>query len=206
MTCDGAFSDDPLRWFEHELSRAKEREVFDPTRAALATVDSTLQPSVRFVLVKQVDERGFAFFTNLNSAKARARASTARGAGVSLVEHRRSDPGGRQRRTAQRERERRVFRDAPSRQPARSLGIQPKRGYRHARAPGAAARTRDRAFSRQYACAKATALGRSAREACTHRDLARWRGPHARPLVVHARRERVVDVRAFAALALAPFA
>jgi pyridoxamine 5'-phosphate oxidase len=72
VTCDGAFSDDPLRWFEHELSRAKEREVFDATRAALATVDSSLQPSVRFVLVKHVDARGFAFFTNLKSAKARA--------------------------------------------------------------------------------------------------------------------------------------
>ncbi len=72
MTCDGAFSADPFVWFEHELARAKEREAFDATRAALATVDATLQPSVRFVLVKQVDERGFAFFTNLMSVKARA--------------------------------------------------------------------------------------------------------------------------------------
>lgn len=80
MTCDGAFSDDPLVWFHHELARAAQREVFDATRAALATVDAALQPSVRFVLVKQVDERGFAFFTNLRSAKARALAEQPRAA------------------------------------------------------------------------------------------------------------------------------
>jgi pyridoxamine 5'-phosphate oxidase len=46
-------------------------ETFDVARAALATSDRTGRPSVRFVLVKRWDARGFAFFTNLESRKAR---------------------------------------------------------------------------------------------------------------------------------------
>jgi pyridoxamine 5'-phosphate oxidase len=38
----------------------------------LATADDDGQPSGRFVLLKAVDERGFVFYTNLNSRKARA--------------------------------------------------------------------------------------------------------------------------------------
>lgn len=41
------------------------------TRAALATVSDQGQPSVRYVLVKHVDDAGFVFFTNLQSRKAR---------------------------------------------------------------------------------------------------------------------------------------
>jgi pyridoxamine 5'-phosphate oxidase len=38
----------------------------------LSTVDDDGQPSGRFVLLKSFDERGFVFFTNLGSRKARA--------------------------------------------------------------------------------------------------------------------------------------
>lgn len=69
---DGAFSSDPLAWFQHVLAEAERSEAFDASRAALATVDPSGQPSVRFVLVKGVDARGFVFFTNYRSAKARA--------------------------------------------------------------------------------------------------------------------------------------
>lgn len=69
---DGAFSSDPVAWFHHLFAQASERESFDASRAALATVDTHGQPSVRFVLVKRVDERGFVFFTNFHSDKARA--------------------------------------------------------------------------------------------------------------------------------------
>jgi pyridoxamine 5'-phosphate oxidase len=44
-------------------------ETADVNAAALATADKTGRPSVRFVLLKGVDERGFAFFTNYESRK-----------------------------------------------------------------------------------------------------------------------------------------
>ena len=70
MDIDGALSTDPWFWFRDSFERAQERESFDASRAALATVDAESRPSVRFVLVKLFDERGVAFFTNLQSTKA----------------------------------------------------------------------------------------------------------------------------------------
>lgn len=69
---DGAFSDDPVAWFLASFARAMPNEAFDASRAALATAGADGMPHVRFVLVKIIDERGFAFFTNLASPKARA--------------------------------------------------------------------------------------------------------------------------------------
>jgi len=80
MSLDGAAFDDPLEWFRHSFARAASSESFEPARAALATVDEHGAPSVRFVLVKFVDERGFAFFTSLASAKARHLAQRPRAA------------------------------------------------------------------------------------------------------------------------------
>ena len=61
---------DPIQEFLEIFERAKEREVADATRVALATVDSSAHPTVRVVLLKQVDERGFVFYTNFDSRKA----------------------------------------------------------------------------------------------------------------------------------------
>lgn len=62
---------DPLARFHDRFAAAQKQEPSDPTAAALATADSRGRPSVRVVLVKEVDERGFRFYTNLGSRKAR---------------------------------------------------------------------------------------------------------------------------------------
>ncbi len=62
---------DPIARFRAIFERAKKKDPGDPTRVALATADAAGQPSVRMVLLKGVDERGFVFFTNYGSRKAR---------------------------------------------------------------------------------------------------------------------------------------
>ncbi len=52
----------------------------EPFAASLATVSPDGQPAVRIVLVKEVDPRGFAFFTNRESAKGRDLQATPRAA------------------------------------------------------------------------------------------------------------------------------
>jgi pyridoxamine 5'-phosphate oxidase len=61
----------PIARFAESYARASALETFDATRAALATCDRAGRPSLRFVLVKHWDARGFVFFTNLESRKAR---------------------------------------------------------------------------------------------------------------------------------------
>ncbi len=50
---------------------AEAAEINDPDTMALATVDAHGQPSVRLVLLKGIDARGFVFYTNSHSQKAR---------------------------------------------------------------------------------------------------------------------------------------
>jgi pyridoxamine 5'-phosphate oxidase len=80
MDADAAVSSDPFVWFRDAFTRALASESFDASRAALATVDAAGQPRVRFVLVKLADERGFVFYTNLGSPKARELAAQPRAA------------------------------------------------------------------------------------------------------------------------------
>ena len=54
-------------WYEE----ASAEGVYEPHAALLATVDEHGRPSARYVLARGVDERGFRFFTNYRSAKAR---------------------------------------------------------------------------------------------------------------------------------------
>jgi pyridoxamine 5'-phosphate oxidase len=71
---------DPIARFHEALSRAAAASSFDATAAALATADASGRPSVRIVLVKSADARGFAFFTNRDSRKGRELAENPRAA------------------------------------------------------------------------------------------------------------------------------
>jgi len=55
-------------------------DVEEPVSMALATASSDGAPSVRMVLLKQADERGFVFFTNYESRKGRELAENPRAA------------------------------------------------------------------------------------------------------------------------------
>jgi len=66
---DGMIKENPHTLFEEWLSEAEANEINDPTAMALATADSEGQPSVRMVLLKGHDARGFVFYTNLGSRK-----------------------------------------------------------------------------------------------------------------------------------------
>ena len=61
---------DPLARFQEWLGAACARELPEPTAMALATTGADGLPSVRMVLLKAADERGFVFYTNLDSPKA----------------------------------------------------------------------------------------------------------------------------------------
>jgi pyridoxamine 5'-phosphate oxidase len=62
---------DPIALFKEWAALAVRGALPEPDAAALATVDSEGRPSVRMVLVRGVDERGFVFYTNLESQKGR---------------------------------------------------------------------------------------------------------------------------------------
>lgn len=65
------FPNDPIARFEAALRNAEARKMPQANAMALATVDDDGRPSVRMVLLKGTDERGFVFYTNLGSRKAR---------------------------------------------------------------------------------------------------------------------------------------
>lgn len=60
---------DPLIQFEQWFSEARAAELLEPNAMALATADGGGRPSVRMVLLKEADERGFVFFTDYRSRK-----------------------------------------------------------------------------------------------------------------------------------------
>lgn len=62
---------DPIAEFQRLFARVSDGAPFDPTAMTLATVGDDGRPSARVVLLKQVDERGFVFFTNYRSRKGR---------------------------------------------------------------------------------------------------------------------------------------
>lgn len=62
---------DPIKQFELWMRQAIELGVQDPTAMSVATVNADGQPSQRIVLLKHLDKKGFVFFTNYASRKAK---------------------------------------------------------------------------------------------------------------------------------------
>jgi pyridoxamine 5'-phosphate oxidase len=71
---DFAAAEEPFQLFAAWFAEAEAHEPNDPNAMALATVDASGMPNVRMVLLKGLDpvghaERGFVFYTNIESAK-----------------------------------------------------------------------------------------------------------------------------------------
>ena len=62
---------DPIARFAALFEEARRKEGSDPTAVSLATAGRDARPSARMVLLKGADPRGFVFFTNRESRKAR---------------------------------------------------------------------------------------------------------------------------------------
>ena len=68
---EGDLDADPIRQFQAWFDAARAASPFEPNAMALATVGADGRPSVRMVLLKGLDERGFVFYTNYESRKGR---------------------------------------------------------------------------------------------------------------------------------------
>ena len=68
---DKAFLDEanPYDLFNIWMAEAEKSEINDPNALSVATVDAAGQPDNRMVLLKELSEEGFIFYTNLESKK-----------------------------------------------------------------------------------------------------------------------------------------
>jgi pyridoxamine 5'-phosphate oxidase len=69
---------DPIEQFRTWLADAVNAQVVDFNAMSLATASAAGEPSVRTVLLKEIDERGFVFFTHYDSPKGRDLAANPR--------------------------------------------------------------------------------------------------------------------------------
>ncbi|MDE2756803.1 MAG: pyridoxamine 5'-phosphate oxidase [Acidobacteriota bacterium] len=76
----GDLNPDPILQFEQWYQDASDAGVFEPGAACLATAGRDAEPAARMVLLKDVESRGFIFFTNYGSPKARDLAENPRAA------------------------------------------------------------------------------------------------------------------------------
>ena len=67
--------EDPIATFSQLFEEARRAGTTEPDAMVLSTIDESGRPSGRYVLLKEVDQRGFVFYTNLESRKARALAA-----------------------------------------------------------------------------------------------------------------------------------
>ena len=71
---------DPILLFKNWLSEAEKNEIRDPNAMQLATVSKNGMPSVRTVLLKDIIDGAFIFYTNYESRKSNEINETAKGA------------------------------------------------------------------------------------------------------------------------------
>jgi len=62
--------ENPIEQFKRWMQQTIAAKIPDPNAMTVATVDVRGQPSQRIVLLKNLDEKGFVFYTNLKSRKA----------------------------------------------------------------------------------------------------------------------------------------
>ncbi len=174
-------ADEPLRLFADWFAEAKRAEPVNPDAMALATVDADGLPNARMVLLKGFDERGFVFYTNIDSVKGHELDGRAEGGADVLLEVA-AAPGARarQRGSGVEGRGRRLFRHALAHGADRRLGQQAIVGA--GKPPGV--REGDRALHREirdrHGAAAAVLVGLS-RRAAGDRVLAGAAVPAARP-------------------------
>ncbi len=64
-------TEDPIALFNEWYDEAKRTSLKNPNAMTLATLDEDGMPAARIVLLKQVDQDGFCFYTNFGSQKGR---------------------------------------------------------------------------------------------------------------------------------------
>lgn len=74
--------DDPFQIVRTWLAEATAQEPNDPNAMALSTVDASGLPNVRIVLLKEIEDNAFVFYTNYGSAKSRELESAGKAAFV----------------------------------------------------------------------------------------------------------------------------
>jgi pyridoxamine 5'-phosphate oxidase len=74
--------DDPFALARNWLAEAEGSEINDPNAMAIASADANGLPNVRMVLLKEITDHGFWFYTNYESAKGRELLASGKAAGV----------------------------------------------------------------------------------------------------------------------------
>jgi len=72
VSAQGHIADNPIALFQTWFQEAINSGMKEPSAMSVATIDPNGWPDARMVLLKAVDERGFVFYTNMQSTKADA--------------------------------------------------------------------------------------------------------------------------------------
>lgn len=67
---ESSVGDDPISLFKQWFSEAQESNIVEPNAMILSTVSADLRAHARTVLLKEITDKGFVFYTNYESAKA----------------------------------------------------------------------------------------------------------------------------------------